>query len=474
MIINQGMVRKILTLFCIVLCYKGTAGQVTADSLYSGYKNATNDSIRTVFLNRLGRYYFFKNTDSSAYFLSRAISESKKLNYPFVKSYTYLCVGDFYSITGDPTSGIDAYLDGLRIAEDNGIDRIRPSFLNNLGITYSQIGQYDQAIKYTKKGLGYYIQIDHKEYQSNAYNNIGSNFTDIGSPDSARKYLNAALALKREEKLYLGSVFENLAYHFFHTSNYDSSIYYYNQSLQQQHAYGYVRKLGQVYLGLGSVYSANSMPDSAMYFVRKAFDEAQRLNLTQLSVNSAEVLTELLFEDNQIKEAYDVLKIQNQYLDSIANEVQNRVARGREFRFEQEKKELEDEILVKEALFSQQLNMVLTALLASIVVLLFLLFKRYQSNRSVQKILEVRIADKTAQLNAKNARLERYAFEISHTIKAPMTTILGIINLINYEKSEERKNQCLKLLEEESAKINQILSDTLTGIEEENDKRNKY
>lgn len=131
------------------------------------------------------------------------------------------------------------------------------------------------------------------------------------------------------------------------------------------------------------------------------------------------------------------------------------------------KKELQDEIFVREADFSQQLNLVLTALLASIVVLLFVLFRRYQSNRNLQKILEEKISEKTAQLNAKNVRLERYAFEISHTIRAPMTTILGVINLINYENTEQGKEECLRLLKEESTKVNKILSDTLSGIDDD-------
>lgn len=198
----------ILTLFSYLMIsniFPAASQEVSLDSLYSVYNNTQDDSLKAIFTNKLGRHYFFRNTDSSFYYLSEALEQSNDLIIPmYLHMLTYLRLGDFYSIASDPNHGIDFYLDGLKIAERDGIDRIKASIWNNLGITYSQIDQYDKALEYTRKALAYNIKIDHKTNISNAYyNNIGGNFMDLVQLDSAEKYLYKALASKVQKSFIL-------------------------------------------------------------------------------------------------------------------------------------------------------------------------------------------------------------------------------------------------------------------------------
>jgi light-regulated signal transduction histidine kinase (bacteriophytochrome) len=52
--------------------------------------------------------------------------------------------------------------------------------------------------------------------------------------------------------------------------------------------------------------------------------------------------------------------------------------------------------------------------------------------KSINESLEERVRERTQVLEEKNKQLAEYAFINSHVLRAPVSTMLGLINLISY------------------------------------------
>jgi signal transduction histidine kinase len=67
------------------------------------------------------------------------------------------------------------------------------------------------------------------------------------------------------------------------------------------------------------------------------------------------------------------------------------------------------------------------------------LIKLNEELQELNKNLESRIDERTKQLTLQNQRLTEYTFINAHKLRAPVSSILGLINLVDQHKPEELK-----------------------------------
>lgn len=61
------------------------------------------------------------------------------------------------------------------------------------------------------------------------------------------------------------------------------------------------------------------------------------------------------------------------------------------------------------------------------------------------------------RINRQQSKLRRLAFEESHTMRHPLTNILGILKIINWESLSQRDVQYMRMLEKEASKIDETI-----------------
>lgn len=70
--------------------------------------------------------------------------------------------------------------------------------LQNIGVIYNELGQYEQALDFYQKALVIRKEIGDKTGEGNTLNNIGLVYNQMGQNDKALEILNQALTVKRE------------------------------------------------------------------------------------------------------------------------------------------------------------------------------------------------------------------------------------------------------------------------------------
>jgi HAMP domain-containing protein len=81
-------------------------------------------------------------------------------------------------------------------------------------------------------------------------------------------------------------------------------------------------------------------------------------------------------------------------------------------------------------------------------------------NTEMQEInshLDQKVAERTTELRRQNKKLFEYAFFNAHKLRAPVATILGLMNVINITPSVEEKLKCLDLLERATLDLDKVI-----------------
>ena len=85
--------------------------------------------------------------------------------------------------------------------------------------------------------------------------------------------------------------------------------------------------------------------------------------------------------------------------------------------------------------------------------------------KGINENLETLVKDRTRVLEKKNKALEEYAFINAHKLRAPLASILGLIDLISRGNQTEESKKLVDHLEMSAAKLDEVVSSITEAIE---------
>ncbi|MEQ9412290.1 MAG: tetratricopeptide repeat protein, partial [Cyclobacteriaceae bacterium] len=151
---------------------------------------------------------------------------------------------------------------------------------NSIGIAYSEVGNYTEAIKYYKKALEISEEINNENRTSRCLSNIGSVYNEQGNYPLALEYYNKSLAIdeKIENTLGVSKSLNNIGIIYKNLLNYDKAIASYEKALKIQEKNGNKKNVIEILNNLGNVYKKKRNYEIALKFLEDALKLSEEIN----------------------------------------------------------------------------------------------------------------------------------------------------------------------------------------------------
>ena len=258
-------------LICI-LCLPGTGTAQNTDSLWKVFNNEKfADTSRLKAIDNMAWSYNSNNPDTTVMLAGLQLKLALAKGQKKFEARAYRNIGVAYTNKGDYPKAIDNLLKAAKINEEMGNKKGMSNCFCSLGIVYYNQANYPKALEYHMKDMKIREEFGDKEGLANSYNNIGIVYFDQADYPRALEY--CLKGLKISEELNDGNAmntYSNIGVIYYNLSNYPKAIEYYTKDLRNNERNGDKKAIADCYCNLGVVYDAQGDYGTAIEYQQKA------------------------------------------------------------------------------------------------------------------------------------------------------------------------------------------------------------
>jgi tetratricopeptide (TPR) repeat protein len=489
-----------------------SAQSILPDSIQSFLKQEKKDSTYLLALNRLAFSYIKSSPIIARELAALALERAREIG--FMRGYTRALniTGSSYWAVGDYEPALDYY---QLSARESGA--IKDTFglansYNNMGEVYKKIQDYPKSIELLNIALEWQKKI--KIPYAIAYYNIGENYLLMNRLPDAIDYFNRSLAqsLTERDTRTLAYTYQGLGLIKHKEREYYQALAYFTKAEHIWKSQGEVRSLIQDYQNFGDTFVALKQYNKADEYIRQAIQLATQIQAADLQISNYQKQANLYQASGEYEKAVIVLRKYGSIKDSIYNFKKTEQIARLQAMFDTEAREIENQQLKaeqsekSEQIRIQQLFLVAVSvglLIAGIMTWAVLrqrkqvlevnaLLKERSNEISLQKeeiesqalklkslndqlhdmnrSLEDRIEERTHLLRKQNEKLAEYAHANAHHLRAPIVSILGLLNLIEKIELSEDDQVLIRHLQKCGRDLDRITREISKNLEEEESK----
>jgi tetratricopeptide (TPR) repeat protein len=461
------------------LVFPTYAQPVLPDSIRVQYGNMVKDSSYVNTLNKLASEYLKTNAPAARIVANHTSDLARRINFRRGYARALTVIGNSYWYEGVYEFAQNYYL--LAARQYQAIEDF-----TGLGQVYNNIGEVNKKLGNKERALHYLIRsVSMREQDTTlalTLYNIGELYLSERNFDEAKKYIYQSFALaekNRDER--------SLAYNNWSIGNIKAAeeslgtaMPYYEKALDGWMKLGETRALIQTYQDIGLAHLSAKDTKKAEWYINEASNWARRINARDLNVTTQLLYAKIDSTRGDYGMALQHLFRHNELRDSVYNLSKAEQIARLQTLYETERIDRENEQLRAEKQRRiEQLKSregLIAAITTSLLVLALLTTVLFQQRRRIlrnnkllqgknaeinfqkeaietqavallklndelkhlNKTLESRIEERSKQLLIQNQKLAEYSFVNAHKLRAPVASILGLINLLNFVGPGER------------------------------------
>ena len=270
-------------------------------------------------------YYFYTKSDSTLYYAKRAESYAKKLDIRAMSAYVHMLLAEHYLLLKSNSSlGLHYSTLALNEAEENNISN---SFFEG-SVRMIQIGCYAGLGSYTKVKrilVGTGVQSIRNAHNSSIMwtpeGMIGFYYSNIKEYDSALKYSIIAIGNNKKvvKELNWGFPYFVAGYSYLNKKEYNKAIDIIHSGIDLLKSNNFEKDIAETYNVLAESHYGLNHLDSAEYYARVAFSLAKKVNYTTAILDASGLLAKTFKARHQIDSAYNYLSISNTIKDELSD-----------------------------------------------------------------------------------------------------------------------------------------------------------
>lgn len=460
---------------------QGHTQTLLPDSIQNRFNNSPRDSFYIIELNKLANEVMKNNPELARKIATHVTELAPEIKYNKGYSRALMLIGGSYWHEGVYEFAQNYFLLAARQYQSMGDSIGLGQSYNNVAEVYKKMGDYKKALEY----LNLSAQLTKRESKGIAltYYNLGEAYLYLKDLNKATEHIEEALlvAIKNNDNKVMGYCFNGLALINAQQKKNGIAIDYFLRAEKKWKEIGEIRLLIKTYQDLADVYRVQKKYDSAEHYLSLAAEMSHLIKVPDLLVSNYLKYSKLDSARGRYDKALANMIRHTSLKDSMYNLAKSEQIARLQMIFESETKTRENQQLraeqeLRETQLEQQwliIYIISGGLLLTGVMSWFLYLQRHKFSslnkvlkekndeignqklaiemqataliklnedlQELNKNLESRIDERTKQLTIQNQRLTEYTFVNAHKLRAPVSSILGLINLVDENKPEELK-----------------------------------
>lgn len=342
-----------------------------------------------------------------------ALSLAEKINYGDGTAIAHFHLANIYYSKAEYNKALEYNLKALGWAEENQDEYLISGILNNIGITYDAQGDLTRAIDYYERSLDFAEKVGDRESIATTYNNIGEIYFDRADYYKALEYYLKSVQMYEEigNVSYSAAPIHNIGRTYKELNKYKKAIEYLNKSLDIDKEYGDIEGIALDHLEIGKLYASINKTDLAFENYYKSLEYAERLGLRAIQVDNLEALSETYSAVEDYKNALDYHRRFAKAKDSLFNEQKLEQFSELQTRYDLDKKEKEIALLKAEKnlqdLEINEKRILISSLIGGVVLSIFLILL-VQNRYGIKKKANELLTTQNQKIQSQNEELQRY------------------------------------------------------------------
>lgn len=462
-------------------------------------------------------YLEFGDFAEALTYFNKADQIAEAENDDLLKGQVLNNLGVLMALIGEYDSAMVHLLKSVEITSKNG-DPLIGLTHTNIGLVKSNLGDYESAETYFLKGLELDVLNEQQWGIANAFENIGELKLTLGRMEEAQDHFQKArdqfVKLKDIKGVAVNDNF--LGVILYQRGLYKEALTKLDNAYKLYQEINYQRGLAKVLRDMASCHILMGNTQTAIKLSEKSLTTATDIGQIPEAVQTAEILHKIYADLGDASNAYKQAMTYLAFKDSLYNRQKLEYITQIEAKHKLSQIQQENELLLKDNqlkinelqasnLKIARQNAVQFALVICLACALLTAFFWYRFNlkkqrtikllrilndeitrqkeqiaeqanelekvngemKNMNESLEVLVKERTQKIESQNKKLRDYAFSNSHEVRAPLSNLLGLINISKIEgmTPEEQEEIIEKIyisaldLDSVITKVNKILED---------------
>lgn len=394
--------------------------------------------------------------------ISNYLIKSSKDNIDAL-SHGYHHLGVTKRQTGDLENALKLLFKAASLSIDGENERVLVATYIEIATCYTANNDSNNALLYNSKAIKILRKTGNRRQLAINLLNTGFDYYLIANLDTALSYYNEAEPIFEEIGLEIGKAYTigNRALVFWKQGGLETAKKDLFRAIEMLEPLGDQYGMADYYNQLGNIYLEQNQNREAIKYTEIGLEMAKSEDLKEQVRDASLLLSKLYKEQNEFEKSLGYQEQYIAYKDSIQDQETTQRLADLRTDFEVGQKQVEVDLLSVQKRNQKLVSAGLGAILLLTGIFAFITLRNYREKNRINQLLEsqaVQLTEQKVELERLNSTKDKFFSIISHDLRGPVNSFMGVSKLIRYFVESKDTDQLIEIADEMETSVGRLSS----------------